>query len=207
MHPTSISSPMKLPGSMHLILLSIVAYRVHEALPDRGLSYAVSRTSRVASVCLSGAWPSCLPRYYPPYARGMAYALSEDVVLPLGTALYEGHIDPFPYREDVSVGLYILELARSGRAACSKVQPPALNERGFSKPTVVIGHARYAWFHTSARTQCPWSLADKTAECLLKSTRRQPCSPSGKIQSLLAPASPRTSRSIVLGPRAAIPCW
>ncbi|CAE7944641.1 GALT1, partial [Symbiodinium sp. KB8] len=54
-------------------------------------------------------------QYYPPYARGMAYALSEDVVLPLGTALYEGHIDPFPYREDVSVGLYILELARSGR--------------------------------------------------------------------------------------------
>ncbi|CAE7546671.1 GALT1 [Symbiodinium sp. CCMP2592] len=54
-------------------------------------------------------------QYYPPYARGMAYALSEDVVLPLGAALYEGRIDPFPYREDVSVGLYILELARSGR--------------------------------------------------------------------------------------------
>ncbi|CAE7258461.1 GALT1 [Symbiodinium natans] len=53
-------------------------------------------------------------QYYPPYARGMAYALSEDVVLPLGAALYEGRLDPFPYREDVSVGLYILELARSG---------------------------------------------------------------------------------------------
>lgn len=55
-------------------------------------------------------------RYYPPYARGMAYALSEDVVIPLGTALSEGRLEPFPYREDVSVGLYILELARRGEA-------------------------------------------------------------------------------------------
>ena len=70
---------------------------------------------------------SCLPRYYPPYARGMAYALSEDVVLPLGTALYEGRIDPVPYREDVSVGLYILELARSGRAACSEAENTSSN--------------------------------------------------------------------------------
>ena len=47
------------------------------------------------------------PRYYPPYARGMAYALSEDVVLPLGAALAEGRLEPFPYREDVSVGLLV----------------------------------------------------------------------------------------------------
>ena len=46
-------------------------------------------------------------RYYPPYARGMAYALSEDVVLPLGAALAEGRLEPFPYREDVSVGLLL----------------------------------------------------------------------------------------------------
>lgn len=55
-------------------------------------------------------------RYYPPYARGMAYALSEDVVIPLGTALFDGRLEPFPYREDVSVGLYILELAKRGEA-------------------------------------------------------------------------------------------
>ncbi|CAK9028252.1 3-galactosyltransferase 15) (Galactosyltransferase 1) [Durusdinium trenchii] len=53
-------------------------------------------------------------QYYPPYARGMAYALSEDVVIPLGTALFDGRLEPFPYREDVSVGLYILELAKRG---------------------------------------------------------------------------------------------
>jgi len=37
----------------------------------------------------------------------MAYALSEDVVLPLGAALAEGRLEPFPYREDVSVGLLV----------------------------------------------------------------------------------------------------
>merc|ERR1712107_272870 len=53
-------------------------------------------------------------QYYPPYARGMAYALSEDLVAPLGDALFSGRVDPFPYREDVSVGLYLMELARQG---------------------------------------------------------------------------------------------
>eukprot|EP00747_Dinoflagellata_sp_TGD_P080414 gnl/TRDRNA2_/TRDRNA2_160881_c0_seq1.p2 gnl/TRDRNA2_/TRDRNA2_160881_c0~~gnl/TRDRNA2_/TRDRNA2_160881_c0_seq1.p2 ORF type:complete len:173 (-),score=34.64 gnl/TRDRNA2_/TRDRNA2_160881_c0_seq1:3-485(-) len=53
--------------------------------------------------------------HYPPYARGMAYVLSEDLVSPLGTALRDGVVDPFPYREDVSVGLYLLELARKGQ--------------------------------------------------------------------------------------------
>ena len=37
----------------------------------------------------------------------MAYALSEDVVIPLGTALAEGRLEPFPYREDVSVGFLV----------------------------------------------------------------------------------------------------
>merc|ERR1712232_1254668 len=53
-------------------------------------------------------------QYYPPYARGMAYALSEDLVAPLGDALFSDRVDPFPYREDVSVGLYLMELARQG---------------------------------------------------------------------------------------------
>ena len=44
----------------------------------------------------------------------MSYALSEDLVLPLGRALAEGSVEPFPYREDVSVGLYLLQLARRG---------------------------------------------------------------------------------------------
>ena len=41
--------------------------------------------------------------YYPLYIRGMAYALSEDLVRPLGKLLANGTILPFPYREDVSV--------------------------------------------------------------------------------------------------------
>merc|ERR1712046_212458 len=34
---------------------------------------------------------------------------------PLGSALNDGRIDPFPYREDVSVGLYLAELAQQGQ--------------------------------------------------------------------------------------------
>lgn len=52
--------------------------------------------------------------YFPTYARGMAYALSEDLVLPLGAALENGTVDPFPYREDVSVGFYLFALAQRG---------------------------------------------------------------------------------------------
>ena len=62
----------------------------------------------------------------------MAYALSEDVVLPVGTALQEGRLDPFPYREDVSVGLYILELARRGSAACQKLPESEVYQSGRS---------------------------------------------------------------------------
>ena len=72
---------------------------------------------------------SCLPikvccRYYPPYARGMSYALSEDLVLPLGRALAEGSLDPFPYREDVSVGLYLLQLAKRGEVGARRLRLP-----------------------------------------------------------------------------------
>merc|ERR1712039_48701 len=72
--------------------------------------------------------------YYPPYARGMLYVLSEDLVGPLGDALFSGHIDPFPYREDVSVGLYILELARKGEV---KVSP---RQRKDSMPLDFVEH-------------------------------------------------------------------
>ena len=48
----------------------------------------------------------------------MAYALSEDVVIPLGTALAEGRLEPFPYREDVSVGLLVWVFARWGCCWC-----------------------------------------------------------------------------------------
>lgn len=48
----------------------------------------------------------------------MAYALSEDVVIPLGTALAEGRLEPFPYREDVSVGLLMWVFARWGCCWC-----------------------------------------------------------------------------------------
>eukprot|EP00397_Hematodinium_sp_SG-2012_P049352 GEMP01056893.1.p1 GENE.GEMP01056893.1~~GEMP01056893.1.p1 ORF type:complete len:313 (+),score=46.37 GEMP01056893.1:2-940(+) len=45
---------------------------------------------------------------YPMYARGMAYALGEDLVYAIGKGLLT--LKPFPYREDVSVGLYIQDL-------------------------------------------------------------------------------------------------
>merc|ERR1712224_503728 len=64
--------------------------------------------------------------YYPTYARGMSYALSEDLVIPLGEALHSGGIDPFPYREDVSVGLYLLALAKQ-----AKVRVVPKNRKGF----------------------------------------------------------------------------
>ena len=53
-------------------------------------------------------------QYYPLYVRGMSYALSEDLVVPVGNMLESGEIPPFPYREDVGVGMYISEIAKRG---------------------------------------------------------------------------------------------
>ncbi|CAD7928194.1 unnamed protein product [Amoebophrya sp. A25] len=58
--------------------------------------------------------------FYPAYARGLGYAMSEDLVVAVGQSLADGSITPFPYREDVSVGLYLYSLAKMGRA---KVRP------------------------------------------------------------------------------------
>eukprot|EP00927_Polykrikos_kofoidii_P029170 TRINITY_DN25269_c0_g5_i1.p1 TRINITY_DN25269_c0_g5~~TRINITY_DN25269_c0_g5_i1.p1 ORF type:complete len:729 (+),score=93.37 TRINITY_DN25269_c0_g5_i1:213-2399(+) len=75
-------------------------------------------------------------QYYPPYARGMAYALSEDLAVPLGEALFNGRLNPFPYREDVSVGLYLLELAKMGEV---RVVP---RQRKDSMPLDFMEHCR-----------------------------------------------------------------
>ncbi|CAD7970820.1 unnamed protein product [Amoebophrya sp. A120] len=58
--------------------------------------------------------------FYPAYARGLGYAMSEDLVLAVGQGLSDGSLSPFPYREDVSVGLYLYSLSKLGRA---KVRP------------------------------------------------------------------------------------
>lgn len=97
--------------------------------------------------------------FYPPYARGMAYALSEDLVSPMGAALHEGSVEPFPYREDVSVGLYLLALARKGTVRVTPRQrkdamPIDFNEHCTSpdaaRPLLVLhrflpGHAACFW--------------------------------------------------------------
>ncbi|CAJ1377312.1 unnamed protein product [Effrenium voratum] len=109
--------------------------------------------------------------YYPPYARGMAYALSEDVVIPLGTALSEGRLEPFPYREDVSVGLYILELARRGEVRVvphqRKDAMPLDFEEHCSGPNKMLPLLVMHRFDPASAT-CLWRLVQERRENLAK---------------------------------------
>ena len=60
--------------------------------------------------------------FYPAYSRGLGYAMSEDLVHVVGRGLADKSITPFPYREDVSVGLYLYAAAKMGRARVRPMQ-------------------------------------------------------------------------------------
>jgi len=127
--------------------------------------------------------------YYPPYARGMLYALSEDLVGPLGTALAEGRVDPFPYREDVSVGLYLLALARHGEIRVVPKQQKDLMPLDFKQHCAEDGFGALLVLHRYPveAAHCLWHIV-----IVRRSRPKQPLArpPSGKALSGATPPNP-----------------